>query len=82
MIPAAQGSQADDLVWIRRFSMRFARAMARFATLPFRPLMFSQRGLPVRALVIALGDVFMAGLAGFRSDILRWINRLVTLRGG
>src|SRR5215813_1574173 len=55
--------------------------MTCLAPLPLWSLMLGQSGLPVRALVITFGYVFMAGLAGLRAHVLRWIHRDVALLG-
>ena len=74
-IQPRQSSKPNDFFWIGRFRVRFARPMARFATLPLRTMAFIQHGLPVRALVVTSGLLFMAGLAGFRTNILGRICR-------
>jgi phosphoglycerol transferase MdoB-like AlkP superfamily enzyme len=59
--------------------MFLAGTVAGLAALELHAFMFVQLGLPVRALVITFGLLFMAGLAGFSSHILRWVDALVAL---
>src|ERR1051326_8203463 len=66
----AERGQAQDLVGIARFGMRLSRAVTRFASLPLRPGVLGQRGLPLRSFVITFSNVFMAGFAGLRSHVL------------
>src|SRR5262245_38363263 len=49
--------------------------MAGFTTLPLRTMALVQRGLPVWPALIALGLLFVAGLAGIRADVLVRVNR-------
>src|SRR5690348_10201729 len=67
---ARERSKPDDLVRISRLSVGLSRSVAGFTTLPFRAVALVQRGLPVRPLVIALGLLFMAGLAGLSAHVL------------
>src|ERR1700682_1467384 len=59
--------------------VRFARAMARFASMPLRSLLRVQCGGKVRCglkIVVEAfgGHVFVAGLAGIRADVEGWIG--------
>jgi hypothetical protein len=47
--------------------------MAGFASLP-RWTFLAHGGFPVRGSFVALGDVLVAGLAGFRADVQRRIT--------
>src|SRR5690242_6298443 len=61
---ARERRKADNLFRVGRLSVGLARPMAGFAALPFRAMVFVQRGLPVRTLVVTFGLLFMAGFAG------------------
>src|SRR6476646_12103102 len=74
---ARHAGEAQDLVGIAGFGVLLARTVAGFTTLPLRTVALVQRRLPVRAGLIALGLLFMAGLAGVGADVLLRINRRV-----
>lgn len=50
------------------------RSVAAFATLVGWPALLVQRGLPMRAFLPIVIDVLVAGFAGLRTDILRWVG--------
>src|SRR6476646_5764081 len=74
---ARHAGEAQDLVGIAGFGVLLARTVAGFTTLPLRTMALVQRGLPVRPALIALGLLFMAGLAGVGADVLVRIDRRV-----
>jgi len=69
-----KAGKADNLAGIRRFSVFLAGAVASFTTLPLRSLVLGESRFPVGTLVVALGDVFMAGLTRVSPYILRRIG--------
>lgn len=79
---ARQGGKADDLRGVGRFGVFLARTVTGFATLKFGPFVLAQSGFPMGTTVIALGLFLMARLAGFSSNVLRWVDRLMALRRG
>src|SRR6266581_9629875 len=68
----------QDLGDIARLGVLFPWPVTRFASLPFRPLVFVEQGFPVRASLETLPHVLVAGLAGVRADVLRGIGRAWT----
>ena len=67
--------EADDLAYVARFGVLFPGTVARLATLPLDAVMLIKHRFPVRSTIVGFSDVFMAGLAGISTYILRRIGR-------
>ena len=68
---------ADDLIRIARLRVSLAWPMASLASLPLGPLVFGQRGLPMRPLIEFGPKLLVAALAGLGAYILRGIHGLI-----